>query len=395
MTLELQEQRYKPTEQTSSDRALTTRRIVDTAWEMVFDNVARLTLQNVQNITEAEAMRKLFDKPGETLLQPNEIFTLVTSETQQTFGTIMNIFAHPGSDGTDFNFGITANIHAHLTQRHIPTTNMFYELSLTSGEAGWEGHTAEQTKEVRIKQAQIAAKRLEIQLEIADLPDFHLLTLGNLEIAKNLIKERLKIIKPSIIFTHSPVIDHPDHVATYIATVIALEELSQEDPEYSPPALYTVTPEFAHRSEQPWAVNPVNKLYQELEEKKSNGNITEFEQNILFALQLTTDSINNMKASDPIIPQMLVDITDFMDLKMRSLFLDYTQLSGKDYAELIPILALLFGITLEKCDPKKFDIPRSGEPITQEIIPGVTNERNELPAYLLPGTAYQFAAQIY
>lgn len=390
MTLELQKQTYQPAEQTSSDRGLSTLPNRRTSWEVVVDTIADQALERLQGLTESDAMTALFNRPDETLLSDTESYQPIIPEQLNAFGPVLEIFAHPHSDSADFSLGTRLNMQQYLASQNISTTNMFYELVLTQGEAGWSGHTEQQTISARLEQAQIAAQRTNTNLEVTNLPDGQLLTIDNLQQAKDLIKKKIQKTKPAIIITHSDVLDHQDHVATTIATRIALRELAKEDPNYSPPALYTVTPEFAHRINEKsaeWAIQPVRELQKYLKPKSRRGKLNPFEQAVWNELQPTLQSLE-AEINRPIIPQMIIDITRVMKEKTRTLFLDYTQLTQEAYARLIPMLAYFFGIQLQKYDPMYSHEQRAGEPINHIVIDGITNPKNILPSYLLRGTTY-------
>lgn len=248
---------------------------------------------------------------------------------------------HP-SDLPDFIGGITSQLQ----------NASMHEFLLTEGELGAEPLSPQQTKIVRRGETLHGAEILGNSVKVLSdneqvLPDGDVLT--HLATAARLVKQTIQEEDLSIIIAPGPEVDHPDHVATYLAVTQALLELRDEGylEGKELPALYLTDPEYGYSSGENWAKEKVKEIiwdYPYLVDKE------------IFVL-----------------PDFIIDISKGMQQAVASLLMHDTQMNGKEYLWKIPMLKRVRGQQIGKS---------WGEALRQIVIPNTTQQNNLLLDYL-------------
>lgn len=309
-------------------------------------------LDQIVRTSQSELFRVLYDGKAPLSSATPEGFSYfpvqVEKNNEITPARIGYFGPHP-SDLPDFIGGITSQL----------TSASMHEFLLTEGELGAEPLSKEETRRIRRKETLDGAQILGNEVSVLStqhgevLPDGDVIS--HLGIATQLVKKNIKNQDLSIIIAPGPEVDHPDHVATFLAVTNALKELGEEGyfTKKELPAFYITDPEYGYSSGGNWAKEKVRQVVRDYPYLADNQAF--------------------------VMPEFIVDISRGMQKATASLLAHTTQMKGKEYLWKIPMLKRVRGQQIGK---------EWGEALRQVILPGITKSENSLQDHV-NGKMYQ------
>lgn len=324
----------------------------------------------------------------------------ITGTGKPLVGETLFLSPHPSDVSADF--------FPYLIDHLQKLGSNYSQLLLTRGEKGHEPSTSEQTVALRLTEelnsAQISGINVSFLTRQAGeyniMDDKHYFPDGSLlehlpELVERL-KEHIRHNPPARLAIPSLYPDHPDHLATALAALNAVIQLKDEGffKNHEKIEIITSDPEFGVALGQPWAVQEVEKILNNIAKTQSQPESAIKHFRYLCQMDPETGRIE----PSPDITQQFAETGFCFDLpmavppiiiaateeqhekKMHALSQHETQILGKAYANLIPTADRVRGLQISnpKCtqDEATYHWAAGLYPIS---IPGVTvDSRNSL-----------------